>query len=379
VAPRRGRTGYLLWVEKATLQARPFDPERLQWIGAPISIVDGIAVTAGNPTRAAYWVSDSGTLLYSPLLPKAPNLPLAWYSKGGQRLGEAGPEAPYNAIAIAPDQRGVALTRYATVPRAGTQTGNIWLLDFTRKVDARITFGEKTDENPTWAPDGKQIVFSSNRDGAYYQLYRQDASGAGIAERLTNAPRHMDPLDWSPDGRYLVYREMNRGTGWDLMLLPLTGERKPITLLQTPESDSDARFSPDGRWLAYHSLLNGKSLEVFVQAFSGDGTVGLTGSRLQISHGGMGPLWGPGGREVYYQQVAGVTTTTKMMAVPVTYSPRLEAQAPREVLTAEMQDGLHTKAVTADGSKFLVVLKSREKPPVVRLIAVTDWQAKLPQ
>jgi len=114
-----------------------------------------------------------------------------------------------------------------------------------------------------------------------------------------------------------------------------------------------------------------------VQAFSGDGTIGLTGSRLQISHGGMGPLWGPRGSEVYYQKVVGVTTTPKLMAVPITYSPRLEAQAPRELLTAEMHDGLHTKAVTADGNKFLVVLKSREKPPVVRLIAVTDWQGRL--
>ena len=88
-----------------------------------------------------------------------------------------------------------------------------------------------------------------------------------------NVRRHMDPLDWSPDGRYLVYRESNRETGWDLMLLPLAGERKPITLLQTRQSDSDARFSPDGRWLAYRSRMSG-TLEVYVQAFSGDGTIG---------------------------------------------------------------------------------------------------------
>ena len=46
----------------------------------------------------------------------------------------------------------------------------------------------------------------------------------------------------------------------------------------------------------------GKSLEVFVQAFSGDGTTGLTGSRLQISDGGAGPLWCAGGREVSCQK-----------------------------------------------------------------------------
>jgi Tol biopolymer transport system component len=377
VPPRRARPGYLLWVEKGTLQARPFDADRLQWSGEPVSVVDNIALAPTTPVRAAYWVSDSGMLVYSPALPAVRNLPIVWYRRDGKSLGEAGPEAPYNAIAIAPDQERVALTRYVEVPRTGVQNGNIWTLDFKRKVDARVTFGEKVDENPLWSSDGRQIVFSSNRDGSFYQIYRQDASGAGTAERLTNAPKHMDPLDWSPDGRYLVYREMNRGTGWDLMLLPLAGDRTPIPLLQTPESDSDARFSPDGRWLVYHSRLNGKSLEVFVQAFSGDGTIGLTGSRLQVSDGGAGPLWGPGGREVYYQRFTQTAPTPDIMAVTVSVSPRLQAGSPRHLFSAPIHDGLHTKAVTADGSRFLIVLQSREKPPVPRLTAVTDWHAKI--
>ena len=67
------------------------------------------------------------------------------------------------------------------------------------------------------------------------------------------------------------------------------------------------------------------------------------------------------------------------MGVSVTLSPRLQASTPRLLFTADIHDGLHTKAVTPDGKKFLLVLKSREKPPVPRLIAVTDWQAKLRQ
>ena len=220
-----------------------------------------------------------------------PKFPLAWYGNDGRPLGEAAPEGPYNAIAISRDQQHVALTRQG-IPRTAEPNGDIWLWDFTRQTNARITFGPTADENPVWSPDGKQLAFSSDRDG-FLQLYRKDASGAGEEERLTNEPkRHMDPLDWSPDGRYLVYRQLNPGTGWDLMLLPLQGDRKPIVLLQTPESDSDARFSPDGRWIAYHSRLNGRSVEVYVQGFSGDGKIGLTGTRLQISNGAQALLCG---------------------------------------------------------------------------------------
>jgi Tol biopolymer transport system component len=371
VPPRGGRPAYLLWMVNQTLQARPIDLDSLQWRGEPISLAEDVAITG---VRAAFWTSDNGMLVYGRGPGHVTKMQLAWVDRQGKVLGDAAPEALFNAIAISPDQQRVALTRYEN-PRDPQNGGDIWALDFTRQTNTRITFGPTTDENPVWSRDGKQIAFSSNRDGQFYQLYRKDASGAGEEERLTTAPRHMDPLDWSPDGRYIVYREMNRGTNWDLMLLPLYGDRKPLTLLQTPESDSDARFSPDGKWLAYHSRLNGSSIEVFVQAFSGDGTIGLTGSRLQVSTTGEGPLWGRDGRELYFNTPE---TPARMMAVSIELSPQLRAGPPRELFSIDfMRERLHAKAVTDDGSKFLMVLRSREKPAPPRLMIVTDWQAKL--
>jgi eukaryotic-like serine/threonine-protein kinase len=397
VPPRRGGSGYILWLANQALQARAFDAERGQWAGDPVPIADGIAVidSAVSPV-AAYWASDSGMLVYSagPALTTVVdptgdrtatkpagwqwNRKLAWYGKDGTAQGEAAPEGPMNAIAMSPDGSRVAITRLNV---SGTERrGAIWVWDFTRNMESRVTFGQKTDENPAWSPDGRQIAFSSNRDGAFYQIYRQDASGAGDAERLTHVEKHTDPLDWSPDGRYLVYRERNKGTGWDLMLLPLSGDRTPIPLLQSPHSDSDARFSPDGRWLAYHSGLNGQSLEVFVQAFSADGQIGLTGSRLQVSNGGAAPMWVAGGRGLYYTRVVQQAWTRDLMAVALTFAP-LAAEAPRRLLTADLADGIHTKAATADGSRVLLVLDPQDAThtPAPRLTVVTDWQARLPR
>ena len=396
VPPRGGRPGYILWLVNQTLQARAFDAGSGDWAGDPLSIADGVSLTDNvESPAAAYWASDSGMLVYSPgpglttiIDPTGErtaakpagwqwNRRLAWYGKDGKPLGDAAPEGPMNAIAISPDQNRVAITRITV---SGTvRRGAIWVWDFSRKMETRVTFSHKTDENPVWSPDGRQIAFSSSRDGSFYQLYRQDASGAGEAERLTNVERHHDPLDWSPDGRYLIYREMNKATGWDLMLLPLYGDRTPIPLLQSPHSDSDARFSPDGRWVAYHSFLNGQSFEVFVQAFSGDGEIGLTGSRLQVSNGGAVPLWVAGGRELYYQRVVQKAWTREMMAVTLTASPGLAAAAPRLLLDADLAEGIHTKAVSADGRRLLLVLDPRDAPQtyVPRLIVVTDWQARL--
>jgi Tol biopolymer transport system component len=373
--PREGRVGYLLWMEGQTLQARPFDGGALQWQGDPISLAEGVATAPG---RAAYWISGNGLLMYARGPALDSKLPLAWFSVDGTPLGDAAPEGPYNAISLAPDQQRVAVSRYG-IPGTEEPHSNIWVWDFARHTNTRITFGPTTDENPVWSRDGKQIVFSSNRDAGFFNLFRKDSSGAGEEERLTNARRHMDPLDWSPDGRYLVYREQNPGTGWDLMLLPLQGDRKPIVLLQTPESDSDARFSPDGRWLAYHSRLNGRTVEVFVQAFSGEGRVGLTGSRLQISNnGGSGPLWRRDGRELYYSTLPDPRSPlTKIMGVAIQLAPVLRAEPPRGLFLSEGKaEALHFKDVAADGKQFLMVLKPRQKQPAANLTVVTDWQAR---
>src|SRR5262245_22998785 len=158
------------------------------------------------------------------------------------------------------------------------------------------------------------------------------------------------------------------------MLLPLEGDRTPIALVQSPANDSDASFSPDGKWLAYHSRMSGPGLEIYVQAFSGDGKIGLTGSRYHISTdgGGAGPSWRGDGRELYYHSGG------RIMVAAIRFAPEFQAERPRELFQTELNDGgLHCKAVTADGTKFIVVLKARQTQSEARLTVVTDWQAKL--
>jgi len=56
---------------------------------------------------------------------------------------------------------------------------------------------------PSWAPDGRSIVFASDREGSF-RIYRMDTDGGGLRRLTTGEGRYTNPR-WSPDGRTLLY------------------------------------------------------------------------------------------------------------------------------------------------------------------------------
>jgi TolB protein len=63
---------------------------------------------------------------------------------------------------------------------------------------------------PAWSPDGKQIAFTSNRDGQY-ELYVMGADG-GSPRNISNHPAVDNFATWSPDGRRLAFITNRNGT-----------------------------------------------------------------------------------------------------------------------------------------------------------------------
>ncbi len=69
------------------------------------------------------------------------------------------------------------------------------MLDLSTDRTARLTWGEGNNENPRWSPDGRHLVFASNRRGGVYQIYTMRADGADL-RRLTRGRASFTP-DWS--------------------------------------------------------------------------------------------------------------------------------------------------------------------------------------
>ena len=121
----------------------------------------------------------------------------------------------------------------------------------------------------------------------------------------------------------------------------------------------------DGLRAMVMEFVQGRTLTDIVGIHEPSGTPALTlAETLDIA------------RQVLYQRLVQKTPQPSVMAVALTLSPELKAGRPRELFKADIFDGLHTKDVMPDGSKFLVVQKSRETPPPARLTVVTDWSGR---
>jgi serine/threonine protein kinase len=284
--------GYLLFVRDFRLLTQAFDPRRQALSGEPLPVAEPVEKQSSN--LGAFSVSNTGALAFR----KAPPLrssKLKWLDRAGKELGaiDALTGQYYNAR-LSLDRTRVAVAR----TDSETRTEDIWLIDLKRNTTSRFTFDPRSDFGPVWSPDGSRIVFTSNRDGAIFNLYVRDSSGVGKEELLLRADNHIFPEDWSGDGRYLLYRKSNSKGKSDLWALPLIADggskdRKPFPFLESDFGKWGARVSPDGRWAAYISDESGAN-QAYVQSFP------IAGRRWQIpSSDAYVVEWGPDGKELF--------------------------------------------------------------------------------
>lgn len=98
-------------------------------------------------------------------------------------------------------------------PNPDFSKGYVWAVYpdydiYTAKPDGskikKLTKTPGYDAEATVSPDGKKIVFTSERDGDL-ELYSMDANGKNV-RRLTHEPGYDGGAFFSPDGKQIVYR-----------------------------------------------------------------------------------------------------------------------------------------------------------------------------
>jgi Tol biopolymer transport system component len=104
---------------------------------------------------------------------------------------------------VSPDGRSVVYV-VTRVDRDGNRfDSDLWLVPLGGGEPRQLTRGPKHDRHPRWSPDGRWLVFESNRGGTF-QLYTLAMDGGEAQPLPTLATEATQPI-WSPDGAHIAF------------------------------------------------------------------------------------------------------------------------------------------------------------------------------
>ena len=321
--------------------ALPFSLSDLSVEGEPFLVV---------PDASAASVSADGTLAFVHRPPSAGGEHFSWFDRSGRRLDPIGEAHDLiGTPVLSPDGRWLAFI-YSAEEGGGT---DLWVRDLARGTETRLTRDAAFEFMISWAPSGREIIFSRflEGEGVSYSSVLADGSaparrlGPGIVSGLTPDGRQAVAF-WDPDGDPA---ETGRSTKTDIFLVTLDGSAEPQPLIQDPARDYGGWVSPDGRLVAYVSDRSGRD-EIFLTRFP-DAT-----GRWQVSvDGGTPPvIWDADSGRLHYVE------GSRLMGVTVGDGPEPRLGKPEPVLSdlPLLRRGV---AISPDGERIVAVVAGEEQ------------------
>jgi Tol biopolymer transport system component len=284
---------------------------------------------------------------------------LVWFDRSGRRLDDLGPPAHWADPAISPDG-----TRVAFVFRdrsQGNENLDLWIDAGANHVRSRVTFDPSIDVLPVWSPDGRDLVFRSNRSG-YSDLYRKRVDASTPETRILASKTRKDPTDWSADGASILFTDYPSPGHRDIWLLSLTSAAAPRAIVKGRAIATNGRFSPDGRYIAYESSETG-DFDVYVESLSDP-------RRWRVStDGGTEPAWGRDGRELFF-----ISHSRQVNTVEVSTNPDgLAFGKPRTLFDVPVTAWLrNAMTISPDGQRFLITVDESDRS--THLNVMLNWR-----
>lgn len=104
---------------------------------------------------------------------------------------------------ISPDGKRIVYVRQFADIMTDRRCSNLWIVNADGTEHRPLTTGSYSDTAPRWSPDGSQLVYLSNREGAT-QVYRRWMDTGQVA-KLTSVTQPIANLAWSPDGKTIAF------------------------------------------------------------------------------------------------------------------------------------------------------------------------------
>jgi Tol biopolymer transport system component len=184
--------------------------------------------------------------------------------------------------------------------------GEIYVVNADGTGKRRLTRNAAFDCCPSWSPDGKKILFTSDRDGNG-EIYVMNADGSGQRTISPSPSTQEFGATWSPDGRTIAFTSdragrpcpglSGPGCNWEIYVMNADGSA-PRNLTRHRWIDGrrgGLLWSPDSRRIAFGTNRH-RNYEIYVMNDDGSGQRRLT----RTPEDEWAFSWSPDGRKLAF-------------------------------------------------------------------------------
>jgi Tol biopolymer transport system component/DNA-binding winged helix-turn-helix (wHTH) protein len=344
--------------ERIVTRQRLHTVDGLVWSPDASGLIVAARERASSPLRL--WHVSAGDPVMRPVTTDISDYLLAGLTDDGRRLAAVRVDVarslwvgPVNSVARAKqvgsdagelaELESIAWMPHGRILYTSAESGNadIWVFDTASGTRRQLTTDPHDDFNPASSPDGRTIVFASDRSGAT-GLWAMSDAGESSVRQLTSGGDSRPSI--SSNGWVVFQRGVIQSAPIALWRVPLEGGA-PVQLHEG--TSITPVVSPDGRLVAYYWLMPERWALAVMPV---DGGQPLQVFPLSSTHCGRTVRWSPDSRALAYIDCEG--------GVANIWSRRLDG-GPARKLTEFSSGHLDTFDWSPDGSQLAWITRSQ--------------------